>query len=268
MRPRRFFLLIPTSVISRSARANHALLNGTRPAAALRDSITHHRGEVSGRVFLASRGPRTPLAPFSLVTLFDRLGRRAGVKRAHAHRFRHIFATWTIENQAREIDVMCSTCWAIPRRRWSVGARPPTTRPRQPRRMSRSVQSRDYSTIRSRRGAIGFLHRLWGTKTSSALISTRRHDVKQMGWGVGALPAPRPMWRRRRFSRTTWAVPLIQVGVVPRNALLAAVGEGRRARRVLAPPLLADRTPGRCASGWLRRPDRGRRPCPCLIGSW
>ena len=27
------------------------------------------------------------------------------MKRAHAHRFRHIFATWTIENQAREIDV-------------------------------------------------------------------------------------------------------------------------------------------------------------------
>ena len=55
------------------------------------------------RVFLASRGPRLPLAPFSLITLVDRLGRRAGVK--HAHCFRHIFATWALENQARELDV-------------------------------------------------------------------------------------------------------------------------------------------------------------------
>jgi hypothetical protein len=32
-------------------------------------------------------------------------GRQAGVTRVHAHRFRHTFATWAIENQARELDV-------------------------------------------------------------------------------------------------------------------------------------------------------------------
>jgi integrase len=76
-----------------------------RPAAALREYISCFRGEAPGRVFLASRGPRIPLAPFSLITLFDRLGKRAGVKRAHAHRFRHTFATWAIENHASELDV-------------------------------------------------------------------------------------------------------------------------------------------------------------------
>jgi integrase len=35
----------------------------------------------------------------------ERLGRRAGVKKAHPHRFRHTFATWAIENGARELDV-------------------------------------------------------------------------------------------------------------------------------------------------------------------
>lgn len=78
---------------------------GERPAAALHDYIDRFRGEAPGCVFLASRGPRVPLAPFSLVTLFVRLGRRAGVHHVHAHRFRHTFATWAIENQAREIDV-------------------------------------------------------------------------------------------------------------------------------------------------------------------
>ena len=36
-------------------------------------------------------------------TLFARLGEQAGV--ANPHRFRHTFATWAIENHAREIDV-------------------------------------------------------------------------------------------------------------------------------------------------------------------
>ena len=78
---------------------------GGRPAAALRDYLDRFRGDAPGCLFLASRGPRRPLAPFSLVTLFDRMGRRAGVHHVHAHRFRHTFATWAIENQARELDV-------------------------------------------------------------------------------------------------------------------------------------------------------------------
>ena len=78
---------------------------GARPAAAIRDYLTRFRGEAPGYVFLGARQPHRPLAPFSLVTLFDRLGRRAGVHHVHAHRFRHTFATWAIENQARELDV-------------------------------------------------------------------------------------------------------------------------------------------------------------------
>ncbi len=37
--------------------------------------------------------------------MLTRLGRRAGVERVHPHRFRHTFATWAIEHEAREIDV-------------------------------------------------------------------------------------------------------------------------------------------------------------------
>ena len=78
---------------------------GEGPEAALRDYTTRFRGEEPGCLFLATRGARRPLAPFALTTLFDRLGRRAGVEHAHAHRFRHTFATWAIENHARELDV-------------------------------------------------------------------------------------------------------------------------------------------------------------------
>ena len=37
--------------------------------------------------------------------LLRRLGRAAGVRRVHAHRFRHTFATWAIAHDARELDV-------------------------------------------------------------------------------------------------------------------------------------------------------------------
>ncbi len=76
-----------------------------RPAEAIRNYVARFRGEAPGCVSRAYRRPRRPLAAFSLVTLFDRLGRRAGVRHVHAHRFRHTFATWAIENQARELDV-------------------------------------------------------------------------------------------------------------------------------------------------------------------
>ena len=78
---------------------------GDAPEAALHAYLERFRGEVPGCLFLASRGQRLPLAPFALTTLFDRLGKRAGVSHAHAHRFRHTFATWAIENHARELDV-------------------------------------------------------------------------------------------------------------------------------------------------------------------
>lgn len=76
-----------------------------RPAAAIREYVDRFRGEAPGCLFLGARKPHRPLAAFSLVTLFDRLGRRAGIHHVHAHRFRHTFATWAIENQARELDV-------------------------------------------------------------------------------------------------------------------------------------------------------------------
>jgi integrase len=35
------------------------------------------------------------------------LGKEAGVPGVHPHRFRHTFATWCIEQRARELDVQC-----------------------------------------------------------------------------------------------------------------------------------------------------------------
>ncbi len=37
--------------------------------------------------------------------MLRRLGRRTGIQKVHAHRFRHTFATWTIAHDARELDV-------------------------------------------------------------------------------------------------------------------------------------------------------------------
>ena len=114
---------------------------GDGPEAALRDYITRFRGAAPGCLFLATRGARRSLAPFALTTLFDRLGRRAGVDHAHAHRFRHTFATWAIENHARELDVqyllgpldLGDGCVAIP---------PPTMPRKRPTRMPRSAPRR------------------------------------------------------------------------------------------------------------------------------
>ena len=78
---------------------------GDGPAEAMGAYLDRFRGWEPGGLFLTARGTRQPLAAFALTTLFDRLGRRAGVKHAHAHRFRHTFATWAIENHARELDV-------------------------------------------------------------------------------------------------------------------------------------------------------------------
>ena len=44
---------------------------------------------------MASRRVMTP----------SRLGGRAAVEKVNVHRFRHTFATWAIENEARELDV-------------------------------------------------------------------------------------------------------------------------------------------------------------------
>ncbi|MEE8550158.1 MAG: site-specific integrase [Gemmatimonadota bacterium] len=46
-----------------------------------------------------------PLQNNGVKQMLRRLGRQTGVPKVHAHRFRHTFATWAIENQARELDV-------------------------------------------------------------------------------------------------------------------------------------------------------------------
>ncbi len=71
-------------------------------------TMIHHyldqfRGWEPGHLFL-SRWSQ-PLNRTALRTIFQRLGKEAGVARVHPHRFRHTFATWAIEQQAREIDV-------------------------------------------------------------------------------------------------------------------------------------------------------------------
>ncbi len=37
--------------------------------------------------------------------MLRRLAKRTGILKVHAHRFRHTFATWAIEQDARELDV-------------------------------------------------------------------------------------------------------------------------------------------------------------------
>ena len=45
------------------------------------------------------------LQPNGLKQLLRRRGRAAHVPRCHAHRFRHTFATWAIQQDARELNV-------------------------------------------------------------------------------------------------------------------------------------------------------------------
>ena len=37
--------------------------------------------------------------------MLRRLGKKTGIPKVHAHRFRHTFATWAIGHDARELDV-------------------------------------------------------------------------------------------------------------------------------------------------------------------
>ena len=68
------------------------------------------RGTGVGPLFVAS-SPRgqlkegVALRPNGLKQMLRRLGSKTGIAKVHAHRFRHTFATWAIEHDAREIDV-------------------------------------------------------------------------------------------------------------------------------------------------------------------
>ena len=68
------------------------------------------RGRTPGPLLWAVTGPRqlrpgVRLQPNGLKQLLRRRGRAAHVPRCHAHRFRHTFATWAIQQDARELDV-------------------------------------------------------------------------------------------------------------------------------------------------------------------
>jgi integrase/recombinase XerC len=68
------------------------------------------RAAAPGPLFLAASGEGSlrqgvALQPNGLKQLLRRLARVSGVSRVHAHRFRHTFATWAIQHDARELDV-------------------------------------------------------------------------------------------------------------------------------------------------------------------
>jgi integrase/recombinase XerC/integrase/recombinase XerD len=68
------------------------------------------RGEQEGPLFVAGHGSKClraekPLKSNGVKHMLRRLAAQAGVTKVHAHRFRHTFATWAIQNEARELDV-------------------------------------------------------------------------------------------------------------------------------------------------------------------
>ncbi len=68
------------------------------------------RGRAPGPLFCASNQhgslrQAVGLRPNGVKQMLRRLGRTTGLPKVHAHRFRHTFATWAIEQGARELDV-------------------------------------------------------------------------------------------------------------------------------------------------------------------
>ena len=76
---------------------------GSRAREAVEDYLERFWGREPGPVFLSTHGDR--MSSHSVLIFLRRLGRRAGVKKVKLHRFRHTFATWAVENEARELDV-------------------------------------------------------------------------------------------------------------------------------------------------------------------
>ena len=77
---------------------------GKRTRQALEHYIRAFRGNDPGYLLLTARGGRH-LNRSAMRTIFQRLGQECRIPKVHPHRFRHTFATWAIEQQAREIDV-------------------------------------------------------------------------------------------------------------------------------------------------------------------
>jgi integrase/recombinase XerC len=68
------------------------------------------RGDEPGPLFCATDGHgrlriTTYLHSNGIKQMLRRLGRKTGMPKVHAHRFRHTFATWAIDQGARELDV-------------------------------------------------------------------------------------------------------------------------------------------------------------------
>jgi integrase len=76
---------------------------GDEAMVALRNYIDNFRGTEPGPVFLTEDGGQ--MSRNAVRVMLVRLGEKAGVRKVFPHRFRHTFATWAIEHEAREIDV-------------------------------------------------------------------------------------------------------------------------------------------------------------------
>ena len=76
---------------------------GARAKEAVEEYLERFQGREPGPLFLSNEGNR--MSSHSALIFLRRLGRRAGVEKVKVHRFRHTFATWAIENEARELDV-------------------------------------------------------------------------------------------------------------------------------------------------------------------
>lgn len=68
------------------------------------------RRDAPGPLFLAATGhgdlrQGVALQPNGLKQMQRRLGSDTGIAKVHAHRFRHTYATWAIQHDARELDV-------------------------------------------------------------------------------------------------------------------------------------------------------------------
>lgn len=108
--------LTDLSLTTRRVRVLHAKGNKQRVvsfAERCAEALEHYldfRGPSEGRLFPALGRHReldlkTSLGANGLKQMLRRLGKQTGLAKVHAHRFRHTFATWAIQNDARELDV-------------------------------------------------------------------------------------------------------------------------------------------------------------------
>ncbi len=86
--------VVPFSDACRIAIASFLACRGAAPGPLF--CASNHHGGLRIDVILKSNG---------IKQLLRRLGKQTGLAKVHAHRFRHSFATFAIENGARELDV-------------------------------------------------------------------------------------------------------------------------------------------------------------------